>query len=1044
MKRCLIALIVLIGTGLLSAQTDNQEFRATWVITWDHISASNTVEANKANVRRIMDEHKAANMNAVLWQVRQSGTAYYNSSFEPWGSYAGSSDPGYDPLQYAIEQAHARGMELHAWFNTFHASSTVNGTPAQEHPEWICRDGNGNPMPSSIALSPGLEAVRDYTLNVAMEIVNNYDIDGLHLDYIRWNEYNTDNISTSSALSEMDSRLLELDGYHMENESSLKKVASSNRYLYDVEHPYADGVPSGFSTWEDYWRASVTTFVEALHDSIQTVKPWVRLSAAALGKYKAGGEGGWNGYYVVFQDAALWFNEGSVEQLTPMHYHWTTTTGFTDMLATDWGPNIQAGIAAGRLFSVGPYSWKFGVDNIWTRQSSIVNACRTVSWVDGFQFFSYGDWKDYDYWDEAGASFFGQKTKIRGSGLINNTVPPAPTVQLSTIDPFTFDITITPDGSNSEDQWWAVYRSAADDIDVNTSEIIDTHFGSDPFTVRQAFDGTQNHAGSYFYSATMLDRYWNESPLAESVESPVLESLAPVLLSTYPTSGDTVEASTVLHFEFSKSMNTASTEAALTVSPTIALDALSWSDDDRILDVYPQEKLDYDNSYTVTISDAAQDVNGRALDGDGDGTEGGAFNMTFKTNAADEAGPIIISSYPPLGANTENFDIGETISFVFDEELDPLSLTGDAISFRRSDRELEFDYLLTTADGKSVLDIGLYEPLWPGNSYTITLAETIADTLGNMMGQPVQLSLTAFEKAYSEIRYIDEFIYTGQWWDPEGSGSTVGTVGASTVFGYTSSVYVPGSNIYTQGKKGAYLKYKWDTTAPAHLLREYIPDVVMGTVNPQPAVHFDNSYIFQCYIYGDGSMNKFRICLDEGSGTSFTTGEVSNWVTLDWVGWRLVQWDLSDPTTVGSWIGNQVLEGPEFRIDSFQMTWDPENGAVEGKIYLDQIRVIKRVSAVATDEEIVDQTPSEVHLSQNYPNPFNPETQINFSLPESMEARLAIYDIRGREVATLIDQHLAAGQHHVNFDGSDLAAGVYLLRMETKSATQVRRMLLLK
>ena len=63
-------------------------------------------------------------MNAVIWQVRQSGTAYYNSSYEPWGRYAGYQDPGYDPLAYAIEEAHKRGLELHAWFNTFQISDT--------------------------------------------------------------------------------------------------------------------------------------------------------------------------------------------------------------------------------------------------------------------------------------------------------------------------------------------------------------------------------------------------------------------------------------------------------------------------------------------------------------------------------------------------------------------------------------------------------------------------------------------------------------------------------------------------------------------------------------------------------------------------------------------------------------------------------------------------------------------------------------------------------------------------------------------------------
>ena len=268
------------------------------------------MEVNKARIREILDNHKKANMTSVLFQIRQSGTAYYQSSYEPWGYYAGYTYPGFDPLQYAIEEAHKRGLELHAWFNTFSVSSSQPGTIPVQHPEWICRDQNGNPMSSYKAASPGLQAVRDYTVNVAMEIVRNYDIDGLHLDYVRWNEYDTDDMLRPLSQQEQE---IKLDGIFSDNTiNKLTSPESTNRFLYDVEHPYSAGVPAGFNTWEDWWRWSVTEFVRTLHDSIQTIKPWVRLSPAALGNYKSGGASGWNGYYVVYQDAAFWFNEGYV------------------------------------------------------------------------------------------------------------------------------------------------------------------------------------------------------------------------------------------------------------------------------------------------------------------------------------------------------------------------------------------------------------------------------------------------------------------------------------------------------------------------------------------------------------------------------------------------------------------------------------------------------------------------------------------------------------------------------------------------------------
>ena len=85
----------------------------------------------------------------------------------------------------------------------------------------------------------------------------------------------------------------------------------TGRYLYDVDHPFSGGVPSGFSSWEEWWRWSVTEFVETLHDSMQTVKPHIRLSVAALGNYRWGG---WQGFGTVYQDAALWFNEGYLDR----------------------------------------------------------------------------------------------------------------------------------------------------------------------------------------------------------------------------------------------------------------------------------------------------------------------------------------------------------------------------------------------------------------------------------------------------------------------------------------------------------------------------------------------------------------------------------------------------------------------------------------------------------------------------------------------------------------------------------------------------------
>ncbi|MEA1986839.1 MAG: family 10 glycosylhydrolase, partial [Candidatus Marinimicrobia bacterium] len=471
MKKVGLVLLIMLFAISLFGQTDNKEFRATWSITWHQFWSGGSVDNLKARTREILDNHKKANMNAVLWHVRQGGTVYYPSSIEPWGSYLGYADPGYDPLEYAINEAHKRGMELHAWFNTFAASSTTTGAPAQVHPEWVCRDQSGSAMTSSRALSPGLQDVREYTVNLAMEIVNNYDVDGIHFDYVRWNEYSSGSSSILLANKAEDLGVRQLDGMWTESEIQTLKSAwtspNGSRYLYDVNHTYNSGVPSGYTSWENWWRGSTDKFIEAVHDSVQVVKPWVKVSIAALGKYKAGG---WNGYYTVYQNSAKWFNEGWVDLMTPMHYHWTDADGFYNELKDDWEPNITQAISDGRIYSVGPGSYNFGSN--WDNHPSVVAKVRTISWVDGQQFFSYGSWKDHQYWDEAGETFYSKNTKQKPATFLHSATPTAPSMSFNKLDSFNYEIIVTPDGSISENQWFILYRDVSNSVDVNSSDIV--------------------------------------------------------------------------------------------------------------------------------------------------------------------------------------------------------------------------------------------------------------------------------------------------------------------------------------------------------------------------------------------------------------------------------------------------------------------------------------------------------------------------------------------------------------------------------------------
>ena len=508
----------------------NMEFRSTWVITWNHIDRYKNPGQNMNTVRTIMDNHVAANMNAVIFQVRQSGTAYYESSFEPWGYYSGYQYPGYDPLKFAIEEAHKRGLELHAWFNVFQTSSTTAGTPAALHPEWICRDQSGNTMTSYRSVSPGLKDVRDYTLDVAMEIVNNYDIDGLHLDYIRWNEHTNAN----QRLVTREAELKRQDGFITTEELENLNTNLSGRYLYDYLHPYSSGIPEGFNSWEEWWRWSVTEFVSTLHDSIQFVKPHVKLSAAVLGKYNWSG---WQGYGTVYQDAALWYNEGYLDHIMPMHYHWISASGFLDMLEQNcpecWKIFIQPGIASGRPFTVGPGSYVLENNNVWNNHGSIVNACRGLEWVDGFQFFSYGTWNDKSYFNAAGQTIFNDKMKISQNPIAGSKVPGAPILTINPIDEFHNELVIYPLETDKQN-WLITYRSTNPTATTETADIININFSSDPVTVIDELS-VLDTSNIFLYFATMADRFWTESPpsnLVFSTNDPLPEKA--VLFQNYP------------------------------------------------------------------------------------------------------------------------------------------------------------------------------------------------------------------------------------------------------------------------------------------------------------------------------------------------------------------------------------------------------------------------------------------------------------------------------------------------------------------------------
>src|SRR5215203_5701418 len=189
MKR-IVLLCIILQYGFLFAQP-KRELRAAWIATFTNIDwpvRAQTPVQQQTGLNSILTHHMETGMNTVYLQVRSQCDALYASTIDPWsadltGTQGKAPSPLWDPLQFAIEECHKRGMELHAWINPYRAVANANQLPtfaashvARQHPEWLLATGTLR------TLNPGIAAVRDYITGVITDMVQRYDVDGIHFD----------------------------------------------------------------------------------------------------------------------------------------------------------------------------------------------------------------------------------------------------------------------------------------------------------------------------------------------------------------------------------------------------------------------------------------------------------------------------------------------------------------------------------------------------------------------------------------------------------------------------------------------------------------------------------------------------------------------------------------------------------------------------------------------------------------------------------------------------------------------------------------------
>ncbi|MGZ4964222.1 MAG: glycoside hydrolase family 10 protein, partial [Limisphaerales bacterium] len=307
-KPAILFVTVLVLSGCISKPlptppTVSREFRAMWICTVNNgdwpSKRTLTTDEQKRELTDMLDRAAELKFNAVVFQVRPCCDAIYDSPIEPWSQYltgkiGQAPEPYYDPLTFAIEESHKRGLELHAWFNPYRAGigKLTNDVPAKHvtkaHPELVHVYGK------HLWLDPGEPATREYSLSVIKDVVHRYDVDGIHFD----------------------------DYFYPYREKTNKDDKVTIPFPDDLSwKKYQD---SGGTLKRDDWRRdNVNQFVKQVGAAIKADKPWVKFGISPFGIWQPGFPPqikGLNSHEILYCDSRMWLSNALVDYLNPQLY----------------------------------------------------------------------------------------------------------------------------------------------------------------------------------------------------------------------------------------------------------------------------------------------------------------------------------------------------------------------------------------------------------------------------------------------------------------------------------------------------------------------------------------------------------------------------------------------------------------------------------------------------------------------------------------------------------------------------------------------------
>lgn len=361
------------GTGTVTPPSADQEMRGVWIssvsnLDWPSKASYGQIEKQKQEYIQLLDEVEAMGINAVFVQVRPSADSLYPSKLVPWSTFltgTAGKDPGYDPLAFMIEETHRRGMQFHAWFNPYRAStgSDASKLPANHvanaHKDWIVTFGG------KMYINPGIPAARSHIIEAIMEVVNGYDIDGVHLD----------------------------DYFYPTGETAKSKFNDDATFkLYN---------PNKISDKGDWRRSNINSFVQELGEAIDQVKPNVAYGISPFGVWRnkssdltgSDTKASITAYDSTYADVRAWIKQEWIDYVVPQIY-WSMSRQEVryDILATWWANEVRG--TQVKLY-IGHAPYKLATPEIgWDSAGEIISQLefnRSNSAISGSIFFSAKD-----------------------------------------------------------------------------------------------------------------------------------------------------------------------------------------------------------------------------------------------------------------------------------------------------------------------------------------------------------------------------------------------------------------------------------------------------------------------------------------------------------------------------------------------------------------------------------------------------------------------------------------------------------------------------